>query len=704
MATLKDSFDTGDDTQVSETSDAEWQAQTFTASSSYSIGSVTLKLWRSGNPGTLTVSIRATTGGATAVPTGSDLASGTLDVSAVPTTAGSAAWSTITFSAATALVSGTIYAIIIRVSGAGFLYLRDDTGSGYSSGRRGYSTNSGSTWINGNFSSTDDLLFRTYDQDAAPPATSQYVTKKLIAVGTNEVWYESTAGTPIQLAASVGQLDTTLPVQIFELYGKVFIVNKTNKKVVDFANVKIATTSVGTHPPDFRTVLTGGTSGAKMVVDYITALSSACTIYGKRITTATFVSGETVTGTDDDGNAISFVISANEVAGPHWYNWTTFGASATFGSLPDKAILGCNWRGRAVVSGNENYPHQWYMTRQGNPWDRNWIANDAGAPVEGGNAEAGEIGDVVLSLIPFSRDYLIFGCANSIWFLSGDPAEGGSLLPLDDTAGILGADTWCKDKDENVFILSTVGLLQIPKGFGGKINLTQENYPDFIKDLAYDPTVHKIILAYDRKRNGIHIFRTTLVTGANSCWWYDLHENSRGLFPESYPTVCGVFSVFYYEATDPDYQGLLFGCNDGYIRLAEDTDKDDDSGGSDTAINSYVTFGPIPVTDGNDEGKIDSLVGVMTGGRASGSVIDSNNVSFSLWTGLSSDEIVEKLTANTTPNIAGTFSAPGRGRGAKKRKSVRGAFFGLRIGNSTAAQTWGLEKITIDAHKVGRVK
>ena len=54
-----------------------WAGQTFTVTpESHSIGAVALRLFRVGNPSTLTVSIRETSAG---VPTGDDLTSGTID-------------------------------------------------------------------------------------------------------------------------------------------------------------------------------------------------------------------------------------------------------------------------------------------------------------------------------------------------------------------------------------------------------------------------------------------------------------------------------------------------------------------------------------------------------------------------------------------------------------------------------------------------
>ncbi len=533
------------------------------------------------------------------------------------------------------------------------------------------------------------------------------IKKRLIAIGSDEFWYEDLdvgAGEWKELTAADSDIDTTKQIWAFEAFGKVFVVNGTNRKVADFINVKIATTDIGTNPPDFGNVLTEATSGAKMIVDYVTSITpdAACTIYGRRITTATFVGSKDISGTDDDGNSISFQASAAETAGPHWYDWTVYGQSDTYGTMPDQLTLGCLWNGRPVVSGNEDDSNQWYMFRQGNPWDLNYIANDQQAPISGEDAEPGKVGDVIVALIPYSKDYFVFGCANTLWYIVGNPAANGALLSLDDTGGILDSQAWCKDKEDNLYVLATTGLLKIPKGFGQPQNLLEFSYPDFIKDLDFDGSLHRAILGFDRNRNGIKIIKTTLSTGANSCWWYDLRTG--GLFPESYPNQCGPYCLFDYAATDAGYSGLMHGCKDGYVREELDAAKDDDIGATDQAIDSYVTFGPLSMAGENREGKITSIVGITTGGGSGGTITDSNDITYKAWSGLSADYIVEKLAANTSPNIAGTISAPGRGRGAKHRKTIRGAYAGIRIGNNTAAQIWGLEKLIIEGLEKGRIK
>jgi len=705
MATLYDNYQGTADSNFIINAANDWAGTSFTTTIAYRITRIDVYLAKGAGDdvGNITVALYATDG--SGHPTGSALASGTIADALVPE-AGSADYVTCTLTAGKNLENNTKYCIVVHgasCDASNVLYWSYDDNVVFTGGDAEWSTNGGSTWAT---TANRDGLFKCYG--GATPLVDKTFSKELVVVGNHELWYESTAGTMTELAAANGEINTSRPLEMFEAYEKVFIVNGANKKVADFGNIKIATANIGSHPPDFGTILTGGTSTAKMVVDYITALTSACIIYGKRITAATFVASETVTGTDDDENAISFAMTAAaEVAPPHWYDWTVYGNSSTYGTMPDQVNAGCLWRGRGCISADKYYPHQWYMTRQGgNLWDFNYVSNDAQSPVAGGGDPSvpGQVGDIVVVQIPYDRDHLIFGCANSIYCMFGDPAAGGSLDKLDIPGGILGTRAWCKDRDGNFYLLITTGLIKIPKGFGSFQNLTEFSYPDFIKDLVYNSSTHRIVMGYDRKRNGIKIQRVTLTSGANTGWWYDL--KTEALFPESYgDNEHGIFSMFHYEAVDPAYNVLLLGCNNGYLYYEND-DATDDALADDSAqaIDSYVTFGPIKLGEENREGKVNSLVGVTSGGASSGSETDSDDVAFKIWTELSADRISERFSANSGQKVSGTIKAPGRWRGNQVRRSLRGMFAGIRIGNNTAGEIWGLERLLLGIKRAGRMK
>lgn len=444
-------------------------------------------------------------------------------------------------------------------------------------------------------------------------------SRKLVAVGNYEVWYESTAGTMTELTDANNDIDTASPLTVAEAFQKIFVANQTNRKIIDFANAKITTADVkpdGKVTPTRGTVLTGGTSGAIMVLDYITASDSACTLYGCRTTVATFTSGETVTGTVTTTNDVTFVLNAAEDAPPHWYDWTPYANdTTTYGSMPSSAYLVCRYRGRLVLSGHPNYPHQWYMAKVSNPF--NWIygSTDPLTAVAGNNVDAGEVGDIVRALIPYGDDFLIFGCANSIHIMDGDPAFGGSIDELSEITGIYGPWAWCKDENGNLYFWGTNGLYKMEGGRSKPVNISQGQLPKWADDWATAPATHRIVLTYDPSRNGIIISKTTLADGTNSNYWYDL--KTEGFYPESYPTACGIFSSCYYDSDASGTRKLILGSYDGYLRSFYDTAKNDDSGDTDTAISSYTTLPIIKLSETEDsEGKLTSLIFELAGGKA----------------------------------------------------------------------------------------
>lgn len=527
------------------------------------------------------------------------------------------------------------------------------------------------------------------------------------------------AGEMVALAASVNDIDTSDQLVVFEAYQKVFVVNGANLKVADFVNTKL-TCSALTDPPAHGDILTqdqGGDDYAYMVVDFVNTAKTAVYGYAYYGGSATaFNASDSITSNNATATMDASFTPSAVTAGPHWYDWTVYpdivlsiakygqaiGETKTFGSMPNKAYLGCRYRGRCVISGDPEHPNQWYMSRQTNPWDFQYIANDAGAPIAGDDGDAGEAGDIIKTLIPYKDDYLIIGCVNNIDIISGNPAEGGPIDSLSETSGTLGFAAYAWDDHENLYMMGTTGLLKIPAGFGPVENLLKESYPDFIDDLAYDLSLHRITMGYDSKRHGIIIAKVTLTDGTNSCWWYDL--NSEGLFPETYPEECAPYSMYRYESNDPDDRGLLFGCKDGYMRIHDDDETDDDIDGDTEAISSYVTFGPLELGDGNREGSFNNLTIETAGGNANGTKTDSGNITCKVFVDRSADGVVEKMEANTSFSISGTIQAPGRPRGNMQRRKVRGKYAAVRLEHEQEGETWGLDNIIVNGKQKGGMK
>jgi len=541
----------------------------------------------------------------------------------------------------------------------------------------------------------------------ATPTDKTY-SKKLISIAGNQVWYESAVDTMSELTAANGAVECILPLEAIEAYQKLFIVNGTNKKVIDAVNTKINTADAGANPCTFGMTLTGGTSGAQMIVDYVDGVTdnAAANVYGYRTTTATFSSGETVTGTNSAGNAVSFVTSAAETAPtpPHWYNWTVFGNDTTnYGTMPSSSSLIALYRGR-IVFNDDLRPQAWYMTKVGNPFKIKYdYANDGDlSGLSFANNLVGVLGDILTALIAYKDDLLIFGCANSIWLLVGDPLASGQLAQITDTTGIWGSRAWCIDDKRNLYFFGNDGVYRMPisETTSPPENISKTQLPELVKDWDLDKSLHRVKLSFDPVNYGILVTKTTLADGTCEGYWYDL--TAKGWFPESYPPSCGIFSSYFYPAIDETYRKFLVGCNDGYIREFDWSTKNDATTSSTTAINSYLSIIKPLTNDDSKEGLLQSMNVVLAGGASSGAFADTDALSYALYKGNDAETVLEDIIDDTATAFAfqsGTWT--GTGEKDRIRPRMKGTYMGLKLYNSTASQTFAIEKLFCDIYERG---
>lgn len=608
-------------------------------------------------------------------------------------------WNSFAFTTTPTITAETQYTIALFIIGtSSSITYYHNTIPGYTDGDLIHSPDGGSSW------STDagDLDFREYGERTFNPPLDRITYKRLIAIASyyntkGSLYYGgigANADSMTELTDATGNIDAADFLSAFEGYQKVFIVNGSNLYVADFVNTKL-THSALTTAHAHGDVLEQGSSAISMVVDYTNAAKTAT--YGY-VTAGTFVETTEVTGSGD-GTAFGPTAVTNN---PHWYSWTVYPGGES-GSMPAKAYLGCLYRGRCVLSGNPNYPHQWYMSRQADPWDWDYTKNDAQAPVAGGNSDAGEIGDIVRAMIPYKDDYLLFGCANSLWVLRGDPCAGGSLDEISLTTGMFGATSWCWDDKDNLYFLGSDGIYIIPPGFGPPQNISRGILPKLLEDWDLDPSLHRVTMAFDPHRNGILICRTVLADGTNLNYWYDL--TTQGFFPESYPATCGVYSALFYTANDDAYRGLILGTKEGYIRKFSDSKKNDDT----TAIDSYATL-PIQELDpdGDKEVKLNSLTVTLAGGAEGGAFGDTDEVTCSIYPGADAETVLEDIKDGATAQVTKTWATVATvnptGRQNRIREKVRGRYIGIKFSNDDADETWAIEKVVGELKPAGRKK
>lgn len=180
IATSGDSYKTGDDSQGSIRANL-WEAQTFTTTSAYNAAGVSLKLYRTGSPGLVTVSIQGIDGDS--LPNGIDLCSGVINGDDLLTTPGQ--FENIYFTSFAYLSNATVYAIVVRATNgnaSNSVYWREDASSpSYAGGSYHASTNSGATWTA--YATTDKMFdvlkTSTSDTDGIDPNVTLNSSKEI---------------------------------------------------------------------------------------------------------------------------------------------------------------------------------------------------------------------------------------------------------------------------------------------------------------------------------------------------------------------------------------------------------------------------------------------------------------------------------------------------------------------------------------------
>jgi hypothetical protein len=174
MISLQTYYNTGNDNWAGYNESDEWRAQTFTPAVDYTITSVRLLLFRFGNPGTITVSIKATD--VNGKPTGDDLAVGTTSGNTL-TTNTDGEWREILLSSLN-LEANTQYAIVIRgqcpTTSDWWYWHYDDNDATYSGGAALYNNAAPGGFWNFSPGGNDDLMFEVYGATERPVLRDHY--------------------------------------------------------------------------------------------------------------------------------------------------------------------------------------------------------------------------------------------------------------------------------------------------------------------------------------------------------------------------------------------------------------------------------------------------------------------------------------------------------------------------------------------------
>lgn len=267
-------------------------------------------------------------------------------------------------------------------------------------------------------------------------------------------------------------------------------------------------------------------------------------------------------------------------------DWATTVGTDGAGTLPANCRLTCVYRGRVVLArqeGTEPNASIWYMSRVLDPLDWDFAADDDDRPAEtaaiaGSNQFVGQPADAITALIPFGDDYLIFGCAKSMWMMEGDPGQGGRVVNLTQQTGVLGARAWCFDESGTLWFVGSSGLYRYSKA-DGLVNVSGRRLYRVLDRLNAQHTY--IQLAYNAFRKEVMVFMTPRnpPSVANAAQYsYTVVQDGYGTHV-SYDVVndaffldslewasMGPWSVLEIHGEADDDRTYLIGGNDGYIR------------------------------------------------------------------------------------------------------------------------------------------
>ena len=491
---------------------------------------------------------------------------------------------------------------------------------------------------------------------------------------------------------TANDLDTSGQVAVVHAYQKTYIadgraysatIGDSGYHKIDWINTRLVGAPSGAFTQG--EVVTQATSGATGIFDETVGSGATAKNMVYRTTTTEFNATNIVTGADSGETLTPTAV----VAPPHWLNWTLTG-----GSFPDGGsnILSLCW-GRVFMNSIQ-HPHQWFATTVNDPLDLLLVVDTVSSAANSQSTkQAGLVGDQNIAFIPYKGNTQVFGCLNSMFVMRADPAKGGFFTTLSDTTGIFSHESYCWDDKNNLYFMGFDGIYALSadaiiQGLP-PTNLTKEHVPKLVSNMNLNRRTDRVVMKYDKDRYGIMIATVQRDGEWKAVFWLDLRTG--GVFPEDYAEDHIPTALAYFDARTAGERTLLAGCNDGYIRKWDESEKSDDG---DTAIESNVLIGPV--AGNNIRSKVGmSEVSVKTG-------VDTDAVTVSLYTGKTAEHLIKNVTDDESPRVAKSFTTDKLLPSI--RQNVEAGAVGVKLSNTTAASSWSMEKIDADISEVGRIK
>lgn len=255
--------------------------------------------------------------------------------------------------------------------------------------------------------------------------------------------------------------------------------------------------------------------------------------------------------------------------------WT----ASVAGVLPPRCTMIACFSARIVLAGDPQNPHVVNFSRIDDPDDWDITAVDDGAAVT-----VPDINEPVTCLITHSQDCLIVGTYKSMWVFNGNPATNGTLSQFSHVVGPINSTAWCKDPNDNTYMLTRDGLYVMPAGCGTAPTLvSRDKIPESL--LGLDGVNNKAYLEYDTRFQMVHIY----VQGTDPQYFH-FFPHTTSFWPVTSPGS-GILAIMRYDPLETsDVSGVLIGTTSSMVRL----DRTAALGGGTPA---YATFAPISISN-----------------------------------------------------------------------------------------------------------
>lgn len=382
-----------------------------------------------------------------------------------------------------------------------------------------------------------------------------------------------------------------------------------------------------------------------------------------------------------DGRGYKVYVGANNAA----IDWTP-----TAGSLPGDIAnsITCRlveaWRGRIVLSGLATDPHNWFMSKLGDPldWDYAPATETELDAVQGGAGFVGKVPDIINAVIPYNDDVLLFGCDHSIWMMSGDPQAGGRLDLVTNTVGMAFGRPYTQLPDGSLVFVSNRGsIYRMAPGGGKPQSMTENNIDPLLTNTNLNTNL--VRLAYDEDAKGVHVYISPLAGSTNTTHWF-WSEKTDGWFKVTMAdNLYNPIALMAFDGDAASDRVLLLGGDDGYVRAYSSAAFRDDG----QYFTSYTIMGPIVADAGRYPTILTDLQFIMDD--------TSSNTKYELGVGDTAETALADFSSGFTgevdfASVALTIPA---GRSVNHQPRTRGYFQYFKIGATAPTAAWAIEYI-----------